>query len=234
MSKIKSTTKLPNWDDARQLLDQFKGHALMTVTAKVCLGLTLQQIKEKEGYKHGGARPATDKLTWPELLKAELGISDDTARRFMLAADAVKAKIAKIGGGDKLIGILGQPVQSLSKANAKALQDAIRTATDGESMTSLLQEFKLIKCPPPAPDHSAGGSAARTKPSELQLAWDFAGGSVITELSKLRHGAQFQAALHTLPLTASDDAPFGLVDYAAELKATLATVEEVLAARMKP
>lgn len=232
MSKIKSTTKLPNWDDARQLLDQFKGHALMTVTAKVCLGLTLQQIKEKEGYRAG--RPVeADKLTWPELLKAELGISDDTARRFMLAADAVKAKIAKIGGGEKLIGILGQPVQSLSKANAKALQDAIRTATDGESMTSLLQEFKLIKCPPPAPDHSAGGKAARTKRTDIQLAWDFAGGSVVTELSKLRHGSNFQAALHTLPLTASDDAPFGLVDYAAELKATLATVEEVLAARMK-
>jgi hypothetical protein len=233
MSK-KLTTKLPSWDDARQLLDLFKGHALMTVAAKVCLGMTLQALKEKEGYTHGGNRHSAEgKITWPELLQKELGISEPTARRFIESGLAVKAKIAKIGGSTKLLGLLDKPVQTLSQADAKTLQDAIRTATDGESITSLLQEFRLIKCPPPAPDHSAGGSAKRTKPSELQLAWDFAGGSVITELSKLRSGSNFKHALHTLPLSATDEVPFGLVDYVAELRATYEEAEAVLKTRMK-
>lgn len=204
----------------------------MSVAAKVCLGLTLAQLKEKEGYTKG-RHTETGKLTWPELLEKELDISDDTARRFILAGDAVRLKLAKIGGSQHLIGLLDKPVQSLSKADAQALQAAIRTATDGESMTSLLQTFKLIKCPPPPPDHSAGGSAARTKANELQLAWDFAGGSVISELSKLRSGSQFKHALHTLPLNATDETPLGLVDYVAELRATYEEAEAVLNARMK-
>lgn len=226
------TTALPSWQDARTLLDQFKSHALMSVAAKVCLGLTLSQLKEKEGYRHGGRAPE-GKITWQELLQKELGISEETARRFILAGDAVRLKLNKIGGSQHLIGLLDKPVQSLSKADAEALQAAIRTATDGESMTSLLQTFKLIKCPPPAPDHSAGGSAKRTKSSELQLAWDFAGGSVISELSKLRSGSNFKHALHTLPLSATEETPLGLVDYVAELRATYEEAEAVLQARMK-
>jgi len=227
-----STTKLPSWDDARHLLDQFKGHALMTVAAKVCLGLTLAQLKDKEGYRHG-VRPPADKLTWPELLQKELGISDDTARRFMMAGDAVKAKLAKIGGSTHLLGILDKPLQSLSKANAEALQAAIRTATDGESMASLLQEFKLIKTPPPLPDPSAGGSATRTKPTEIQMAWDFAGGDVITELHKVRSSPKFLHALHAMPLSKTDEIPFGLIDYVTELKTAYQAAEEVLAQRTK-
>jgi hypothetical protein len=232
MSKI--TTKLPTWDDARHLLDQFKGHALMTVAAKVCLGITLQQLKEKEGFSQGPKKPQSAVIgTWEDLLKAELGISIDTARRFILAGDAVKAKIAKIGGGEHLIGLLDQPVQSLSKANAAALQAAIRTATDGESLTSILQEFKLIKCPPPLPDHSAGGSAARTKKSEEQLAWDFAGGDVISELNKVRTGSKFHHALHSMPLSKTESVPFGLIDYVNELRETYEAAEKVLNLRMK-
>jgi hypothetical protein len=233
MTKLAKKPKpLPTWDDARHLLDQFKGHALMTVASKVCLGMTLQQLKEKEGY-HNGMRPTEGKSTWPELLKQELNISDESARRFITAADAVKAKIAKIGGGSHLIGLLDKPVQSFSKADALALQDAIRTATDGESLTSILQEFKLIKCPPPLPDHSKGGSATRTKANEMQLAWDFAGGSVITELSKLRSGSNFKHALHTLPLSATDDIKLGLIDYVAELRASYEEADAVLKDRMK-
>ena len=235
MSKI--TTKLPTWDDARHLLNQFKGHALMTVAAKACLGMTLQQLKEKEGFTQGGDRrsnpQSADLKTWKELLKQELNISDDTASRFIKAGHAVKAKIAKIGGSPHLLGLLDQPVQSLSKADAKALQDAIRTATDGESLTSILQEFRLIKCPPPPPDPSKGGSAPRAKANELQLAWDFAGGSVVSELSNLRHGSQFKHALHTLPLSATDEISLGLIDYVAELKTAYEEADAVLRDRMK-
>jgi hypothetical protein len=237
MTQITKRTKkpkpLPTWDDARHLLNQFKGHALMTVAAKVCLGMTLQQLKEKEGYTQG-RHTQEGKPTWPELLMQELNISEPTARRFITAADAVKPKIAKLGGGPRLIGLLNQPLQSLSITDAKKLQDAIRTATDGESLTSLLQEFKLIKCPPPPPpDPSKGGSASRTKANEMQLAWDFAGGSVITELSKLRSGSNFKHALHTLPLSATDDIKLGLIDYVAELRASYEEADAVLKARMK-
>lgn len=226
------TTALPSWQDARTLLDQFKSHALMTVAAKVCLGLTLSQLKEKEGYRHGGRTPE-GKPTWQELLQKELGISEETARRFILAGDAVRLKLNKIGGSQHLIGLLDKPVQSLSKADAEALQAAIRTATDGESMTSLLQTFKLIKCPPPAPDPSAGGSAARTQQTAEQLAWSFAGGDVISALHKVRSGGKFHHALHALPLSATDTVPFGLIDYVQELRATYEAAEEVLNLRMK-
>jgi hypothetical protein len=228
----KLTTKLPSWDDARHLLDQFKGHALMTVAAKVCLGITLQQLKEKEGYRPG-VNTADCGISWPDLVKKELGISDDTARRFILAAAAVKAKIAKIGGSPRLLSLLDQPVQSLSKGDAAALQDAIRTATDGESLTSILQEFKLIKCPPPLPDHSAGGSAPRTQKSEEQLAWDFAGGDVISELNKVRTGSKFHHALHSMPLSKTETVPFGLIDYVTELREAYEAAEKVLTLRMK-
>ena len=204
----------------------------MTVAAKVCLGLTLQQLKQKQGYRPG-VNTTDCGISWPDLLKQELNISDESARRFITAAEAVKAKIAKIGGGTHLLSLLDQPVQSLSKAEALALQDAIRTATDGESLTSILQEFKLIKCPPPLPDHSAGGSAPRTKKSDEQLAWDFAGGDVISELNKVRTGSKFHHALHTMPLSKTETVPFGLIDYVAELREAYQAAEKVLTLRMK-
>lgn len=236
------TTKLPSWEDARSLLNQFKGHALMTVAAKVCLGLTLQQLKEKEGYTHGSQKRFSksadcgdgESPTWEDLVKTELGISDDTASRFIRAGFAVREKLKKIGGSPRLLSLLETPVQTLSIADAEQVQAAIRTATDGETLTSLLQEFRLIKLPPSDPTNpSAGGKAERRQYTEEQMAWDFAGGSVISELSKVRQGNQFQSALYTLPLSATEETPFGLIDYVAELRTAYETADQVLKTRLK-
>lgn len=236
MSKVKTTTKLPNWDDARHLLSQFKGHALMTIASKVCLGIMLQQLKDKEGYKVG-VRPAPDKPTWPELLKAELNISDDTARRFMIAGDAVKAKIAKLGGGPRLLGILEQPLHSLSKSDAEALQKAIRTATDGESMTSLLQEFQLIKAPSKLTqaDRSKGGKADRKKTTEEQL--EFAAfhysATIAQQICEWQSDKTYRAQLSLLPLTTAEPGKPGLVELKAVLEEQVRSLEEVISAKMK-
>lgn len=236
MSKtIKSPTKLPSWEDARHLLDQFKGHALMTVAAKVCLGMTLQQLKEKEGYRAG--RPSEEgKITWPQLLYQELGISDETARRFIEAGLAVKAKIAKLGGSTKLLGLLDKPVHTLSKADAKTLQDAIRTATDGESLTSLLQEFKLIKCPPPSPaDPGAGGRAPRQPTTEEQLefaAFHYAS-TIAQQICEWQSDKTYRAQLSLLPLTTQEPGKPGLVELKSVLEDQVRSLEEVITAKTK-
>ena len=234
MSKI--TTKLPTWDDARHLLNQFKGHALMTVAAKVCLGITLQQLKEKEGYTRG-RHTADGGMSWPELLKQELNLSEDSARRFILAGDAVKAKIAKIGGGEHLIGLLDQPVQSLSKADAETLQAAIRTATDGESLTSILQEFKLIKTTGKltAADRSKGGSAERqpTTDEQLEFAAFHYASSIAHQICEWQQDKTYRAQLSLLPLTTTEPGKPGLVELKAVLEDQVLSLTEVINAKMK-
>jgi hypothetical protein len=228
----KQPIKLPDWDDARHLLDQFKGHALMTVAAKVCLGITLNHLKQKEGFIQG-AHTADCGMSWPELVKKELGISDDTANRFIAAGFAVRDKIKKLGGDSRLIGMLDQPLQNLSTADAKALQEAIRTATDGQSMTALLQEFRLIKLPPALPDPSAGGSAERTKKSDFQMIWDFAGGDVISQLDRVVSNDKFAHALHHMPLSKTEEYPFGLIDYVETLRLSYEAANKILTTRLK-
>ena len=229
----KQPTKLPDWDDARHLLDQFKGHALMTVAAKVCLGITLNHLKQKEGYVQGHKPQSAVFDTWEDLLKSELNISADTANRFIAAGFAVRDKIKKLGGDSRLIGMLDQPLQSLSTADAKALQEAIRTATDGQSMTALLQEFRLIKLPPALPDPSAGGSAERAKKSDFQMTWDFAGGDVISQLDRVVSNDKFAHALHHMPLSKTEEYPFGLIDYVETLRLSYEAANKILTTRLK-
>lgn len=171
------------------------------------------------------------------MLKEELNISDETARRFMLAADAVKSKIRKIGGGTRLIGILNQPVQSLSIADSKKLQDAIRTATDGASLTSLLEEFKLIKTTGKltAADRSKGGSADRKKTTEEQLEFaSFHYSSIIAnQICEWQRDKTYRVQLSLLPLTTAEPGKPGLVELKAVLEDQVRSLTEVINAKMK-
>lgn len=233
-----STTEVvaPSWDRARQLLAGIKLYLRISLAGQVMLGAELQQLKRELGFTHGGSRKAgTKDKTWAQHVKDELDLSADTADRMIGSWEAAKAKLKKLGGQPALLAILDAPPSSLTAIQRQTLEAAVAKTTDGETQKSLLEELKLVKVHvnPTLEAQSAGGSAQRRQYSESQMAWDWAGGDIITELNKVRTAPHFKAALMSMPLSKTEEVPFGLIDYVAELRETLAEADAILASRMK-
>jgi hypothetical protein len=237
------------FDNARLYLNSFCQHATYMVAAKCCLGIELQNLKAELGFTHGGKHNPKgnnqhkevkttdcrlDQLTWEEWLIRELNLPYQTAQKFILAGENCKLRLKKLGGQQHLIETLQKPSSELSELERLALLETIRTAVDGESLTSLLQEMKLIK---QEQKSGEGGNLGRPNPdnrkSEHQEAFIFAGCDLFAQLQRARTGSKFHAALHTLPLAGNDECELGLIDILDVAKNTYEAIQEVYAARMK-
>lgn len=227
----------PSWDRARQILSGITLALRISLAGQVMLGAELQQLKKSLGFTHGGTRrgEAAPSKTWDQHVKNELGLSADTADRMIHSWEAAKAKLKKLGGQPALLSILETPPSTLTAIQRQTLEAAVAKTTDGETQKSLLEELRLVKVHvnPTLEAQSAGGSSPRRKYSDHQMAWDWAGGDVITELNKVRTAPHFRAALMSMPLSKTEEVPFGLIDYVAELRDTLAEADAILTARLK-
>jgi hypothetical protein len=227
----------PSWDRAREILSGIRLALRLSIAGQVMLGMELHELKRSLGFVHGGNRRsegAPDK-TWEAWVRDELNLSRDTADRMIAMSEAARLKLRKLGGEPALLGILDTPPAALDAVQRQTLQAAVDKITDGETQRGLLEELRLVKChvSPSEEAQRAGGSAQRRQPSEEQLAWNWAGGTVIAELSHVRAAPNYEASLHTLPLSKTEEVPFGLIDYVRELKEIYHTAQAVLDARLK-
>lgn len=232
----------------------------MTVAAKVCLGLELALIRREVRQKtKPGPRPdnyghnvptipsdaiypaglialpdhEADPNSWDDACQKYLGIPKRTADKFIAAGEAARNKIKKLGW-THAIELIETPTHLLNNDQIEQLRTAIQNATTGESLSSLLAEFRVVSVPPPAPTiemASMGGSAPRIAASEEQLALNFSGAGVVAQLAEIRRSERWLMSLHQLPLSSSDSCRMGLIDYVDELRKTYEHAEEVLHAR---
>lgn len=144
----------PSWDRARFLLSRIKTAIRLSIAGQILLGMELLTIKTELGFVgRGGDRKSKGQLvplkgmihTWGNWCNAELGISDKTADRKIELFEAAKARVRKLGGNDKLAGLLETHPAKLTGEDEKILGDMVNKLVDGESQRTLLEELKIAK-----------------------------------------------------------------------------------------
>lgn len=208
--KVDEVTTPDLWQPARDYYSAAQRFLKASVACQVMLGFELVNLKKNLGYIQGGKRKkqkAHDALfaSFEEHVKAEIGISKDTARRFINMSEAVKRRLKSCY---KNLPLLEKPITEYTDDELKILDKAVELATDGETQKSLLIEWKIAK----KPQGSAceGGDTTSDdddeedeEPTMQQLAFALFA-SPLQDLCNLRTHGDYEKALSALPLNSDD------------------------------
>ena len=222
------------WQPARDYYSMAQRLARASVACQVMLGFQLIEIKKKLGYVQGGKRKpsktesASVLATWEDHCKAELGITDRTARTYMTMAEGAKRKLKSCFSH---LPLLDQPVTNYSDEQLKMLEKAVNKITDGHTQSEFMIECGIAKKPQGSAakggDQDKSGEEETTEPTMQQLAFALFS-DPIHSLSILRTNTDDQKTLLALPVEQSEDDPVSLISIQAELEAMLADVKSTI------
>lgn len=108
-------------------------------------GSALNLPNDSVGSKNA-AQPSQP-MSWPDLVKREAGVSDDTARNWMKMADGVKRQWKKLPIRDRLNTLMSVPPSQWQDTDAKLISDAVHKATDGRTQLEFMWELGVAKKP---------------------------------------------------------------------------------------
>lgn len=232
--KAKPAQITVDWSRAKGLLADLKSHVRRSLAAQVLIGKELACLKKKLGFTRGGDRYGSNGPnpqcvglvgkpgTWEELCKSELGISDQTATRwircFESATERAKArrnKARRENNADELITwelacrLLTIPADELDGKELEQLAECVGRIVDHDSQADLLDELGISKRPAGPP---IGPKAKPDKDVSREERW--AGYSVtafcadIDEIRKtirdIRNADELRVGIHKMPLTHPD------------------------------
>lgn len=246
----------PDWTRARDILAGIKTALRLSLAGQILLGQELLTIKMELGFLGSGRRekPHSEVFkclnrTWEQWCKSELGISDQTADRKIEIYQAAKARVHKLGGQPKLLGLLESHPAKIGEEDHKLLSGMVDKLVWGETQKSLMEELHLVK----ASKALEGGdtSGAKKKPEAeviQQLAFAFFAppfeklADSVRKLGSLRIKQDYSAYLHQLEIASEDPKALTLTSLrdtltaalTGDLKTTLAEVEAAIAAKSKP
>lgn len=137
------------WSKAKRYVELTSLHLAASCAAQVLAGIELLALKahypETRGRKsfHDGRN--FDARTWEQAVKAELGVAQNTAWRWMEMGKVAKKRLAK--DHTDLAALLDQPPSALTEAERDALKRAVHKITDGQTQTELMLEWGITKAP---------------------------------------------------------------------------------------
>lgn len=141
-----------DWSRARALLADLKSAVRRSLATKCLLGKTLTEIQKQLGFTHGSQvrfSPRTQTAfmgenakTWGDWCKDELGISHDTAGRYIRCFEAI-CRRAK--DRPDIRRLLQTPTEKLNGDEITALAARASFLVCDETETSLLAELKHLK-----------------------------------------------------------------------------------------
>lgn len=144
-----------SWETAARFVDAAKRFEHGAVACRVMAGLVLLELRKEHGTNQGARRDLAtspndlEKLNWPDLVRRELGVSDQTASNWMRMADAARSRLV----ADDVAGVFRQlletPLAQLSDDQAKALSTGVEQLVDGRSQLDFMASLGLL-APPPA------------------------------------------------------------------------------------
>lgn len=165
--------------------------ARASLAMQVMAGMELSTIKDASPYQRGGRRaksnPQTEgrsnphgaglientyetaetaafarHRTWEEFVILELGLSADTAGRWMAMAAAARARLCRIDGFGALIrDLLERPICDLDDAEVDVLAKSVAKITDGRTQLDFMVEMGMVKRPG---NPALGGANGGLKP----------------------------------------------------------------------
>jgi hypothetical protein len=112
-----------------------------------------------------GVRPgqaaAENKPSWPELVQKNAGVSDDTARRWILMADGIKTRWKKLEPQDRLRQLMLVPVSDWTGTDTQLVNDALYKVTDGSTQLEFMRELGLARQKSGGPGRAPGCDGAK-------------------------------------------------------------------------
>lgn len=171
------------WDGVRHWLNAAKMFEQGKLFSQVMIGFELLALRKAHGTNQGKRRDLRDttspqaaekltsdqqnqgnaKLDWPELVKKEAGISDDTAARYMDLAKAATPRLKKLPAL-KNFDPLAMPLAQLPAPQKSAMEKAVRKLTDGRTQTDFFAA--LYKQPNKGNPNATGGKARKLTAEE--------------------------------------------------------------------
>lgn len=218
-TNIQTTPAAPDWSRAKGLLADLNSAVRRSLSAQVLLGKELATIKARLGFTHGRNRWTPQiavSRNWGEWCTAELGISDDTANRWIRCFEAAlkKAKARK-SKEPKACRLLEIPADELNGDELAALAELIQGLVVGETQAGLLEELRIVKPSNTTPGgNTSNNSGNGTQAAFEQMVFDLFSeitsgfGQLEKKIFRGRSRAEFQAMLEWIPLASDDkDAP---------------------------
>jgi hypothetical protein len=238
---MKSPVETPaavDWSRAMALLADLKTAVRRSLAAKVLLGKELEANQKKLGFTRGDARRFSPKPqiavlgetgpTWGDWCKAELGISDDTAGRYIKCFLAVKAKAKDHA---ETLRLLETPSEKLRSDELAALAARAGQLVCFETESSLIKELQELR------DQTRGKKPSKDDQEKEerrkdQTAADLIFGGIQDSFKKFK--TDVRAAFKTsigealrkrLPVRPKEGEPLSLVKIRDDIKAKVQDVE---------
>jgi hypothetical protein len=223
-----------DFDHARKIQNKLKGCLIGTAAMMALWGFEIERLQKKWGDGRGGDRRSSgfktrkragfEIPTWEALLKAELGISTDTAERYKILAKNAKKRSATLAElEDKLLTI---PFEQLPpKLQEKAIE-ATNGVMDGRSAAEAARDFGIARKEKGSfsKQHKGGNSTAR-KTTPEEDAQDVFGHLLRTIGDVMDPWHTFELRLYALPLdTTEEEYEAGQISLS-DLKQALASLQ---------
>jgi hypothetical protein len=161
------------WAAVRRYVEGARLFQRASLAAQIMAGMGLLDLRKDYGEKRGGDRKSFaaknqkphgavfDFSDWPAVVKRELGISDDTARRWMEMATEARKRLNK---GDMELGrILEKHPGALTPAEQELLKTAVHKISDGKTQMEFLLECGVAYAGSAGAHRAGEAGAAATK-----------------------------------------------------------------------
>lgn len=121
---------------------------------KMVIGLELDHLKRELGFEGSGARAsfqkesAGDKLVvWKEFCRAQAGITDDTAKNYLVSAKALKNRLSGSAWKNAkwLIGQMDKRPSELTESERANMIECIAGEVFDSPATLLVKEFRAVE-----------------------------------------------------------------------------------------
>jgi hypothetical protein len=232
----------PAWEGIRQTIQAVRAAGRAYLFGQAWLGWQLATLKKEYSIRRGQPKKNSAKLAeylpWTEVVKAECGLSDRTADRFIQLFEATQAKLKrkvkgkKADAGTALALFKSENPLALPPEQREALQDIIASLCDGETQASLMQELGVVPKPQEMP--KGGGPASKTDDLTAgQLAFHFFE-AMVAPVINARTNPDYKKLLSALPAYSSEENAISLDTIATECRALLADIDEVQRKLAKP
>ncbi|WP_075090628.1 hypothetical protein [Verrucomicrobium spinosum] len=188
---------------ARKLQTNVRLHLIAASGFMVLMGLELKRLKKALGETRGRKTQDGLGISWEATVKANLGISDETATKYIAMADGVKTRVAILQELEAKL--LAAPLSDLSDQEQEQVFAAVKDSTDGKTAKELMQEYGIARKDAGAnldKDRNKGGNSTKPVETPEQQAQGWFG-SVTETMIGLRaaDATKWHTLIYSLPLT---------------------------------
>ncbi|WP_009964052.1 hypothetical protein [Verrucomicrobium spinosum] len=190
------------FEGVRKLYRHIKMHLTAGSSLMILMGLELKRLKKNLGETRGRKNPNASGISWGELVQQEVGITDDTATKYILMAEGSKKRIPMLEKLEEKL--LTAPLSSLTEAEQQEITAAVQNLTDGKTAKEVMQELGIARKDAGAnldKDRHKGGNSTKPIETPEQQAQGYFG-SVTEHMIGLRteNITKWETLVYSLPL----------------------------------